>query len=131
MPIEESGLLNLSRHFAKPAGGRHVVFLRNRISSPTARVAALDIAYSDDAMVWLNGELLYRGSNGFNSRYPGFLGLTGAMAETIYLPLRVGSNELIAVVGERAFGWGLRARLSSAVVPAPFPSRAATDAGSR
>ena len=111
-PIEEFGLLNISRHFAKPAGGRHVVFLRNSINAPTARAAPLEVSYSDDAMFWLNGQPVYRGANGFNGRYPGYLGLTGAMAETIYLPLRAGDNELVVAVGERAFGWGLRARLT-------------------
>jgi len=70
-----------------------------------------EILVSDDAMFWLNGVPIYRGSNGFNGRYPGFLGFAGLPSETIYLPLRAGDNELIVAVGERAFGWGLRARL--------------------
>ncbi len=111
LPLEEYGLLNISRHFRKPAGGRHVVFLRNRIASANRTTVPLDVSYSDDAIIWLNGELIYRGSNGFNSRYPGNLGLTGAAVETVYLPLKAGTNELVLAIGERAFGWGLRARL--------------------
>ena len=78
---------------------------------PTARTAPLEVTYSDDAMFWLNGQPVYHGANGFNGRYPGYLGLTGVLAETIYLPLRAGDNELIVAVRERAFGSGLRARL--------------------
>ncbi len=111
LPLEEHGLLNISRHFRKPAGGRHVVFLRNRVSVANRTTLPFDISYSDDAMLWLNGQLVYHGSNGFNSRYPGNLGLTGAAVETVYLPLQAGANELVLAIGERAFGWGLRARL--------------------
>jgi len=112
LPIEEFGLLNISRQYPKPAGGRHVAFLKNVIRSRAAETVALEVSYSDDAIFWLNGAPLYRGSNGFNGRYPGFLGFAGIPAETIYLPLRPGDNELVVAVGERAFGWGLRARLA-------------------
>ena len=111
LPLEEYGLLNISRHFKKPAGGRHVVFLRNSVSVARRTTVPLDISYSDDAMIWLNGQLIFRGSNGFNSRYPGNLGLTGAAVETVFLPLQAGANDLVLAIGERAFGWGLRARL--------------------
>jgi hypothetical protein len=71
----------------------------------------LDIGYSDDVMVWLNGAPVYRGVNGFNSRYPGFLGLLASSAEHLFLPLKPGDNSLVIAVSERAFGWGLKARL--------------------
>jgi hypothetical protein len=32
-------------------------------------------------------------------------------AEQVYLPLRSGENSLVIAVSERAFGWGLNARL--------------------
>jgi hypothetical protein len=111
LPIEEHGLLNISRQYAKPPGGRHVAFLKNVIRSAAAVTVQLQVSYSDDAMFWLNGTPVYRGSNGFNGRYSGYLGFAGVPSETIYLPLRAGENELIAAVGERQFGWGLRARL--------------------
>ncbi len=111
IPIEEGGLLNISKRLAKPAGGRHVAFLRNTLRAREPEVAVLEVGYSDDAMIWLNGSLLFRGSNGFNSRYPGFLGLIGNAAEHVYLPLRQGENTLIVAVAERAFGWGLKARI--------------------
>ena len=111
LPIEEFGLLNISRQYPKPPGGRHVAFLKNVIRSTTAETVAMQVSYSDDAMFWLNGVPVYRGSNGFNGRYPGYLGFAGVPSETVYLPLRAGENELVVAVGERQFGWGLRARL--------------------
>jgi hypothetical protein len=72
---------------------------------------ALELGYSDDVVVWLNGALLFRGINGFNSRYPGFLGLVVPAAEHLGLPLRAGDNSLVIAVGGRTFGWGLKARV--------------------
>jgi hypothetical protein len=111
MPLEEGGLLNLSRRLRKPRGGRHAAFVRNTIRAQRAEVAALEIGYSDDAMVWLNGAPVFRGFNGFNARYPGFLGLLVPAAEQVFLPLRAGDNSLVIAVGERTFGWGLKARI--------------------
>jgi hypothetical protein len=109
--IEEDGLLNISRNVAKPPGGRHVVFLRTTIRSTSARSAPLTIGYSEDVMLWLNGAPVYRGTNAFNGRYPGYNGWL-SLAETVYLPLTSGDNQLLVAVGERGFGWGLKARIS-------------------
>jgi hypothetical protein len=110
IPIEESGLVNISRHVAKPPGGRHVVFLRNVIHSANRGQVPMELAYSEDVMIWVNRQPVYRGTNAFNGRYPGYLGLM-VPAEVAYLPLQQGENEIIVAVGERAFGWGLKARL--------------------
>lgn len=109
--LEEGGLLNITKRLRKPRGGRHAAFLRNTIRAQGAEIVALEIGYSDDAMVWLNGSPVFRGLNGFNSRYPGFLGLIVGPAEHLFLPLRPGDNSLVIAVSERAFGWGLKTRL--------------------
>jgi hypothetical protein len=109
--LEEGGLLNITKRLRKPRGGRHVAFLRNTVRADSAELVGLDIGYSDDAMVWLNGSAVYRGVNGFSGRYPGFLGLLVSSAEHLFLPLQPGDNSLVIAVSERAFGWGLKARL--------------------
>jgi hypothetical protein len=109
--LEEGGLLNLSKRLRKPRGGRHVAFVRNTIRAERPELVGLELGYSDDAMVWLNGAPIFRAFNGFNARYPGFLGLLVPAAEQAILPLRAGDNSLVIAVGERTFGWGLKARL--------------------
>jgi hypothetical protein len=109
--LEEGGLLNITRRLRKPRGGRHAAFLRNTIRAQREEVVALEIGYSDDATVWLNGTPIFRGLNGFNSRYPGFLGLLMSSTEQLFLPLRPGDNSLVIAVSERAFGWGLKTRM--------------------
>lgn len=110
--LEEGGLLNISKRLRKPRGGRHVAFLRNAVDASRDEVAALDLGYSDDALVWLNGALVFRGFNGFNARYPGFLGLLDTSVERVFLPLRTGRNTIVIAISERAFGWGMKARLT-------------------
>ena len=110
-PLEENGLLNITRRLRKPRSGRHVAFLRNTIRAERAGVAELELGYSDDVVVLLNGARVFSGRNGFESRYPGFLGLIAPEAERVVLPLRAGTNVLVLAVGERTFGWGVKARL--------------------
>jgi hypothetical protein len=107
---EEAGLVNLSRLHGQP-DGRNTVFLRHRLDASEARTVPLDIAYSDEVTVFLNGQPLYSGVNRWQGRYPGSLGSLAPGTETVYLPLVRGGNDLTVAVTDEAFGWGLIARL--------------------
>lgn len=112
---EDTGLVNLTRAFGEPSGpGRvpHTAFARRTIETPAARDATLEIAYSDDVHLYLNGRLLYSGENGWERRYPGYLGLVKLGAESVRLPLRAGRNELVIATTDVRFGWGFKARLA-------------------
>jgi hypothetical protein len=111
MPLEEDGLLNLTRQLNKPRSGRHIAFLRNVVTAARSEIARVELGFSDDVVVWLNGVPVFRAYNGFNSRYPGFLGLLTPASTEIYLPLKPGPNELVVAVAERAFGWGAKVRV--------------------
>lgn len=110
---EEDGLINLSLLYGQPAG-RNTVFLRHRFDAPEDRVVPLDITYSDEVTVFLNGQPLYSGVNRWQGRYPGSLGSLALGTETVYLPLMRGNNELIVALTDEAFGWGLIARMPAA-----------------
>jgi hypothetical protein len=108
---EESGLVNLNRH-AKAARGRWTVFARTTIKSAEARTALLELGYSDDVTVFLNGEPVYFGVNGFESRHPEYMGFVKPEFENVLLKLRAGDNEItLAVTDDQRFGWGFIARL--------------------
>jgi hypothetical protein len=107
---EEDGLVNLTRSLGTRRGG-WTAFLRTTLTARSAGSVKLDIAYSDDAVVFLNGEQLYGGVNGFDSRYPGYLGHVKLGGEWVNLRLRPGRNELVVRVSDdNRFGWGLIAR---------------------
>ena len=77
-----------------------------------AKSVMLELGYSDDATVFLNGEPVYSGINGFDSRYPEYLGFIKPEYENVFLKLRPGSNEIIlAVSDDQRFGWGFIARI--------------------
>jgi hypothetical protein len=105
---EESGLVNLNRLFrAQPQQGRFTAFLKTTVVSPEPTRRLAGIGYSDDVTVFVNGEPIYAGTNGWDSRLPAFVGFVDARFERVWLPLRAGANEIVlAVTDDQLFGWG-------------------------
>ena len=111
--VEESGLVNVNRHIRRTRG-RRTAYLRTTLRADASETRLLHLGYSDDVTVFLNGKPLYAGINGWESRYPGFLGLLHIDSDTVALPLERGENELIfALSDDQRFGWGLAARTSA------------------
>ena len=95
----------------EPQPGMKVVYARTRIDSDRDQVKRLDIGYSDDVSVFLNGKILYRGRSAQGFRDPGFLGIVNPENDAVYLPLTKGSNELVLALSELGGGWGFICRL--------------------
>jgi len=96
----------------EPQPGMKVVYARTTIDSDRDQVKKLEIGYSDDVSVFLNGQILYRGRSAQGFRDPGFLGIVNPENDAVYLPLKKGSNELMLVVSELGGGWGFICRLA-------------------
>jgi len=75
-------------------------------------VKRLDIGYSDDVSVFLNGRILFRGRSSQYYRDPGFLGIMNLDNDVVYLPLKKGTNELVLAVSDLGGGWGFSCRLA-------------------
>lgn len=95
----------------QPQPGMQVLYARTNIDSDHEQVKRLDIGYSDDVSVFLNGKILYRGRCAQSFRDPGFLGIVNPENDAVYLPLKKGSNELLLAVSELGGGWGFICRL--------------------
>jgi len=95
----------------EPQPGTRLVYARTFIDVDRDEVKRLDIGYSDEVSVFLNGEILYRGRSAQNFRDPGFLGIVNPENDAVYLPLRRGRNELLLAVSELGGGWGFICRL--------------------
>lgn len=95
-----------------PQPGMKVLYARTTINSDRDQTKKLEIGYSDDVSVFLNGKILYRGRSAQGFRDPGFLGIVNPENDAVYLPLQKGSNELILAVSELGGGWGFICRLS-------------------
>lgn len=96
----------------EPQPGMKVLYARTTIDSSREQVKKLEIGYSDDVSVFLNGKILYRGRSAQNFRDPGFLGIVNPENDAVYLPLKKGRNELMLAVSELGGGWGFICRLA-------------------
>jgi hypothetical protein len=97
----------------EPQPGMKLVYARTTIESDRDEVKKLEIGYSDDVSVFLNGQILYRGRSAQGFRDPGFLGIVNPENDTVYLRLKKGTNELMLAVSELGGGWGFICRLSA------------------
>jgi hypothetical protein len=91
--------------------GMKVVYARTSIDSDRDQVKKLYLGYSDDVSVFLNGKILFRGRSAQNFRDPGFLGIVNPENDAVYLPLKLGKNELMLAISELGGGWGFICRL--------------------
>jgi len=94
-----------------PQPGMKMVYARTAIQSDRDQVKKLELGYSDDVSVFLNGQILYRGRSAQNFRDPAFLGIMNPENDAVYLPLKKGSNELVLALSELGGGWGFITRL--------------------
>jgi hypothetical protein len=95
----------------EPQPGMQVLYARTTIDSAREVVKKLEIGYSDDVSVFLNGQILYRGRSAQGFRDPGFLGIINPENDAVYLPLKKGPNELLLALSELGGGWGFICRL--------------------
>jgi hypothetical protein len=95
----------------QPQPGMKLIYARTSVESDRDQVKALDLGYSDDVTVFLNGKILWRGRSAQRFRDPGFLGIMDVEDDTVYLPLRKGANDVVLALSELGGGWGFIARL--------------------
>jgi hypothetical protein len=96
----------------EPQPGMKALYAKTSIESDRDQVKKLEIGYSDDVSVFLNGKILYRGRSAQGFRDPGFLGIMNPENDAVYLPLKKGSNELMLAISELGGGWGFICRLT-------------------
>jgi hypothetical protein len=116
--VDTSGLVNITKYLgtkyhgrAAAAGGRPTyAILRTFIDADRDRRVRMNFGYSDAATIFLNRNPLFSGNSAFVSRniaYGGWISFNDA----VFLDLKRGRNELVAVVAEDFGGWGWQARL--------------------
>lgn len=112
---EHRALVNLSRPFGSTEmGKRRLAWVKTSIQSESKQERRLDLGFSDEVWVLINGQLLYVDKNYFGS--PGMKEPRGrcTIANTsIRLPLQEGENEIMIGIANDFYGWGLIARLDS------------------
>ena len=108
---ESSGLVDIARTHAKQGTDPDCVLARSTIQSDIDQVKKLLFGYSDELSIFLNGDILFRGNSEYLRRSARFLGVVG-LNDSVYLPLKKGSNELLLMVTENFGGWGFICQLT-------------------
>ena len=111
LAVEPSGLLVLGRHRDVPEGARRwAVLARLRLHAREAGPKRLDLGFSDEVSVFLNGMPLLSADDSYSFDAPRRQGLITPDQASVYLPLVKGDNEVVVAVTDRFGGWGLMGR---------------------
>ena len=102
-----SGLLVIGRELTAPKARRYATVASIRVRAAAAGVKRLKLGYSDEASVFLNGQILFSGDARYIFNFPRQEGLIHLDQAAVYLPLREGVNEVRIVVSETFGGWGI------------------------
>jgi hypothetical protein len=113
---ERNGLVNLSREYGLPMHdpNRAVAWLKTTITSASRQAKKVEIGWTREVWVFVNGKLVYADKNifdleGLRKAPDGRCSLeNGAFT----LPLEAGDNEVAVAVANNFFGWGLMVRLA-------------------
>lgn len=110
---ERRGLLNLSRKFGI-SESRRMVWIKAIIHSDFDQRQWMDLGFSDEIWVFVNGTPVYLDKNLYaqNMRKSpnGRISLENS---TFLLPFKEGENELLIAVANDFYGWGIIARLKA------------------
>mgnify|MGYP003669612302 CR=1 FL=1 len=112
---ERRALVNLTRLYGQTAQGeRRLVWLKTNISTETSQERRIDMGFSEEVWVFINGQPLLTDKNYFGS--PGMKEPVGRCTienTSFKVPLKAGDNELLIGVANYFYGWGIIARLDT------------------
>lgn len=110
---DPGGLVPLHRHVRLPEGSRQAAAVaRVTVTAERAGLRRLDLGFSDEITVFLNGRPLVYEDDSYSFDAPRRQGVVYLGQATVFLPLEAGDNELAVVVGDRFGGWALMARFA-------------------
>ena len=111
---ERKGLINLTRKFGGNAT-RKVVWLKANIKATVAQKNLLQLGFSDEVWVFLNGQMVFVDKNIYLQppmrKYPD--GRISIQNAKFNLNLKAGDNEILIAVANDFYGWGIIARMET------------------
>ena len=113
---ERNGLVNLSRVYGRPLPepNRSVVWLKTTITSDRKQTKKVNIGWTRELWVFVNGKLLYADKNLFEQggarKFPD--ARCSLENGSFPLPLEPGDNEVAVAIANNFYGWGLMLRLA-------------------
>jgi len=113
---ERRGLANLSREYGRPLPepNRAVAWLKTTITSDRKQTKKVNIGWTRELWVFVNGKLVYADKNLFEvegeRKFPD--ARCSLENGTFTLPLEEGDNEIAVAIANNFFGWGLMLRVA-------------------
>jgi hypothetical protein len=113
---ERGGLVNISRVYGRPLPepNRAVAWLKTTIKSDKKQTKKVEIGWTREVWVFVNGKLVYADNNLFE--VPNARKFPDARCSlengTFTLPLEEGYNEVTIAIANNFFGWGLKLRVT-------------------
>jgi hypothetical protein len=113
---ERNALLNLTRELGQPVSrpNRAIAWLKTTIASDTKQTKKVEIGWTRELWVFVNGTLVYADKNIYDSE-PDRKAPDGRCSlenGSFNLPLEAGDNEVAVAVANNFYGWGLTVRLA-------------------
>jgi hypothetical protein len=113
---ERNALLNLSREYGRPLPEpkRALAWLKTNIVSDKKQTKNVNIGWTREMWVFVNGKLAYTGKNLYESEADRKTPDARCSLENaaFTLPLEAGDNEVAVAIANNFFGWGLMLRLA-------------------
>lgn len=110
---EDRGVINLTRLFGHTERNeRRLAWLKTTIESDKVQERILNLGFSDEVWLFVNGQLVYIDKNYFGlpaQKFP--RGRCTIENAAVRLPLQSGKNEILIGLANNFFGWGIIARL--------------------
>ena len=115
LSTERNGLVNISREYGRPVPqpNRAVAWLKTTMTSDRKQTKKVDIGWTRELWVFVNGKLVYADKNLFEvedaRKFPDArCSLDNGAA---MLPLEPGENEIAVALANDFFGWGMVLRV--------------------
>jgi sugar lactone lactonase YvrE len=115
---QPDGVLDISRTYGRLGVEPDGILARTVVHADKEGPKKYWFGYSDEAAIFLNGQLVFYGNSAYRYRDTSFLGIIGVF-DAVSLPLKKGPNEILFVIGEASGGWGLVLQDATAVRKAP------------
>jgi hypothetical protein len=113
---ERNGLINLSRAYGRPVPqpNRALAWLKTTITSNRKQTKKVDIGWTRELWLFVNGKLVYADKNLFDSEADRKFPDARCSLENgaVMVPLEAGENEVAVALANNFFGWGLMLRVS-------------------
>lgn len=106
------GIVNVYNLFgATENDARRLTWLRTTIIADKEQERTLQLGFSDEAWVFINGQIVYAGKNYFGTPQAKNDGRCTIENANFTLPLKQGKNEIMIALANYFYGWGIIARL--------------------